>query len=232
MALDPDRLVPGAPRACWSPVAGCERSETAERRAAAFMAAAGDDNDGRDGAFFRDSARDLLKAYLHAAALAGLDIRAVLEWSRRPEDPTAAEVLLGSADAAPGWGDLVDLHTTGVRQTTSGVLRYVSRALACLAHRSVVADCCPPPGQGLDIPALLEANGTLYLMGKASRLGGDRAPADRGWPMRSSTAPSAWRRRRRRDASTRRCWACSMRRPTSPPYPACPRWSLTVGGGG
>ena len=170
-ALDPDSLVPGAERARWSPVAGCERSETAERRAAALLAATGEDADVQNGAFFRDSARDLLKAYLHAAAIAGLDVRAVLDWSRRPEDTTPTDILLSSPGAAPGWGDLVELHTTGAAETTSGVLRYVARALACLSHDAVVADCCPGPGQELDIERLLAANGTLYLMGKGSRLG-------------------------------------------------------------
>jgi type IV secretion system protein VirD4 len=170
-ALDPDSLVPGADRARWSPVAGCERSETAERRAAALLAATGDDGDVQNGAFFRDSARDLLKAYLHAAAVADLDIRAVLDWSRRPEDTTPTDILVSSPGAAPGWGDLVELHTTGAAETTSGVLRYVARALACLSHDAVVADCCPGPGRELDIEQLLGANGTLYLMGKGSRLG-------------------------------------------------------------
>jgi type IV secretion system protein VirD4 len=170
-ALDPDFLVPAAARARWSPVAGCERSETAERRAAALLAATGDDADVQNGAFFRDSARDLLKAYLHAAALEDLDVRSVLDWSRRPEDTTPTDILLSSSEAAPGWGDLIGLHTTGAAETTSGVLRYVARALACLSHDAVVADCCPGPGQALDIEALLRANGTLYLLGKGSRLG-------------------------------------------------------------
>jgi type IV secretion system protein VirD4 len=170
-ALDPDSLVPAAAKARWSPVTGCERSETAERRSAALLAATGDDADVQNSAFFRDSARDLLKSYLHAAAIASLDVRAVLDWSRRPEDTTPADILLSSPEAAPGWGDLIELHTTGAAETTSGVMRYVARALACLSHEAVVADCCPGPGQELDIEELLRANGTLFLLGKGSRLG-------------------------------------------------------------
>jgi type IV secretory pathway TraG/TraD family ATPase VirD4 len=170
-ALDPDLLAPAAKRARWSPVAGCERSEVAERRASAFLAATGEDVDVHNGAFFRDSARDLLKAYLHAAAVAALDIRAVLEWSRRPEDPTPAELLVGSPWSAPGWADLITLHTTGAAETTSGVLRYVARALACFSHEAVVEACCPMPGDELNIENLLRDNGTLYLLGKGSRLG-------------------------------------------------------------
>ena len=170
-ALDPDLLAPAAQRARWSPVAGCERSEVAERRAAALVAATGNDVDVHNGAFFRDSARDLLKAYLHAAALAALDIRAVLEWSRRPEDPTPGELLVSSPWSAPGWGDLIALHTTGASETTSGVLRYVARALSCFSHEAVVDACCPLPGEELSIDKLLLENGTLYLLGKGSRLG-------------------------------------------------------------
>ncbi len=146
-ALDPDLLAPAAEPARWSPVTGCEQSEVAERRAAALVAATGDDNDAQNGAFFRDSARDLLKAYLHAAALEGLDIRAVLDWSRRPDDPAPAEVLLSSPSAAEGWGDLVGLHTSGAPETTSGVLRYVARALACFSHEAVIDACCPGPAR-------------------------------------------------------------------------------------
>jgi len=170
-ALDPDQLVPAAQPARWSPVAGCERSEVAERRASALVAATGDDDNVQNGAFFRDSARDLLKAYLHAAALEGLDIRAVLDWSRRPDDSTPAELLLSSPWAASGWGDLVALHTGGAPETASGVLRYVARALACFSHDAVVETCCPAPGEQLDLEQLLLENGTLYLVGKGSRLG-------------------------------------------------------------
>jgi type IV secretory pathway TraG/TraD family ATPase VirD4 len=170
-ALDPDQLVPAAAPVRWSPVAGCERSEVAERRATALLAATGGDADVRDGGFFRDSARDLLKAYLHAAALGGLGIASVLEWSRHPEEMAPAEVLASSPFAAPGWADLVSLHTTGAPETTSGVMRYVARALACFSHQAVIEACSPFSGDELDIERVLGENGTLYLTGKGSRLG-------------------------------------------------------------
>lgn len=171
VALDPDEMVPGAEPARWSPVSGCESSQVAERRATALVAAAGDDNGALNGGFFRDSARDLLKAYLHAAALDGLDMRAVLSWSRSPDDPAPAEVLASTPWAAPGWDELIALHTSGAAETTSGVVRYVARALACFSHRRVVELCCPPASQELDIAQFLKEKGTLYLTGKSSRLG-------------------------------------------------------------
>ena len=85
--------------------------------------------------------------------------------------PRPPEVLVSTPAAAPGWGDLIELHTTGAAETTSGVLRYVARALACLSHEAVVADCCPGPGQALDIEELLRANGTCTCWAKAPRSG-------------------------------------------------------------
>lgn len=171
VVMDPDGMVPAADRVRWSPLDGCQSSEVAERRATAFVSAVGEERDSQNSGFFRDSARDLLKAYLHAAALEGLDLRAVLAWSRRPDDPTPAEVLATSTMAAPGWADLIEVHTTGAEETTSGVLRYVARALACFSHESVVAASCPAPGEGTPVEDILLRRGTIYLLGKASRLG-------------------------------------------------------------
>jgi type IV secretory pathway TraG/TraD family ATPase VirD4 len=170
-ALDPDGLVPAAAPIRWSPVAGCESSQVAERRAAALVAAVGDDNDTRHGAFFRSSARDVLKCYLHAAALDGKDIRSVLEWSRRLDDPTAAEILRGHESAAPGWAGIIAVHTTEAGETTSGVMRHLAQALSCFSHEAVIALCCPRRSQAFDIAEFLKANGTVYLLGKEASLG-------------------------------------------------------------
>jgi type IV secretory pathway TraG/TraD family ATPase VirD4 len=171
LALDPDRLVPAAEPVRWSPVAGCEVSEVAERRATALMAAVGEEGEGGNGAFFRDSAREVLKCYLHAAGLDGADIRAVLGWSRRPDDPGPGRILSQAPGAAPGWGELLGVHTTGAAETTSGVMRYVARALACFGHDRIIGLCAPGAGQGVQLPQLLAERGTLYVLGKGSRLG-------------------------------------------------------------
>lgn len=171
VVFDPDRLIDGATPVRWSPVGGCDNSVTAERRAAALLAAAGDTGDSRYGAFFVDAARDVLKCYLHAAALTRSDIRTVLGWSRRLDDPTPAEILRTDPNAAPGWAGIIAVHTTGAVETTSGVMRHLARALACFSHPHVIDACCPEPGDSFDIPRFLQANGTVYLLGKDSGLG-------------------------------------------------------------
>jgi len=169
--LDPDAMVPGAAQLRWSPVAGCEATEVAERRAGALLAAVGELTDSRHGTFFRDSARDVLKCYLHAAALDGRDVRTVLEWSQRLDDPAPVEVLRRHPGAGTGWAGLLAVHTTGAPETTSGVMRHLSQALACFSHARVVALCCPEPGKAFDVEAFLEDNATVYLLGKGTSLG-------------------------------------------------------------
>ena len=169
--FDPDRLVKTADPVRWSPVSGCQDSVTAERRAGAFLAAAGEAGDARHGAFFVDAARDVLKCYLHAAALDGGDIRTVLGWSRRVDDPTPAHILRTHPAAAPGWAGIIAVHTTGAAETTSGVMRHLARALACFSHPHVIDACSPPPDASFNVPAFLQANGTVYLLGKDTGLG-------------------------------------------------------------
>lgn len=169
--FDPAHLVAGAPAVRWSPVQGCEDSVVAERRAAALLAAAGETDDSRNGAFFADAARDVLKCYLHAAALSGGDIRTVIGWSRRLDDPTPDDILRTEPGAAPGWAGIVKVHTTGAEETTSGVMRHLARALACFSHPHVLDVCCPEPDRQFDIAQFLQANGTVYLLGKDSGLG-------------------------------------------------------------
>jgi type IV secretion system protein VirD4 len=80
-------------------------------------------------------------------------------------------VLRFEPDAAPGWAGIINVHTTGAVETTSGVMRHLARALACFSHRHIIEACCPDPGSGFDIESFLKANGTVYLLGKNSGVG-------------------------------------------------------------
>jgi type IV secretion system protein VirD4 len=117
------------------------------------------------------SARDVLKWYLHAPALDGRDIRSVLEWSRRLDDPIAAQILRSAEAAAAGWAGIIAVHTTAAGETTSGVMRHIAQALACFSHEAVVELCCPRAAGAFDIARFLKNNGTIYLLGKDARLG-------------------------------------------------------------
>jgi len=170
VVLDPDRLAPSLPPVRWSPVAGCEDSRVAERRAQALVAASGDDA-GHHAEFFRGSAADVLKGYLHAAALTGRTMRDVAGWAARPNDTTAMRILAGHPTTAVDWAGTIGTHTSGAEQTTSGVMRTLARALACFGHSDVMEMCCPEPGEEFDVERFVHTSGTVYLLGKQPAAG-------------------------------------------------------------
>ena len=170
MVLDPDGLAPAATPVRWSPVAGCQDSRVAERRAQALVAASGDDS-GPHADFFRGSAADVLKGYLHAAALTNRTMRDVLRWAAKPTDPTPTRILAEHPTSAVDWAGTIATHTTGAEQTTSGVMRTLARALACFGHSDVMALCCPEPGEEFDVDGFLESSATVYLLGKQPAAG-------------------------------------------------------------
>src|SRR2546429_8765362 len=90
-----DLRVPSSFR--WSPVEGCRAPATAIRRADAFAFAVSQE-DVPDGSSWSAKASDYLRGYLHAAALAGHDLRAVAAWAAGA-DPGIPERILAAAGA-------------------------------------------------------------------------------------------------------------------------------------
>jgi type IV secretion system protein VirD4 len=165
-ALDPDGLVPGASRVRWSPVAGCQSTRTADRRAGALLAAGADTSDVTSGEFFRASARAVLATLLHAAALGEATMADVVGWAADPGNPEPLQILSRNGESRVDWGERLARHTSGSEVTTSGVMRTVDLALSCFQHDDVLEQCSPAPGEHFDFVGFLEENGTLFALGK------------------------------------------------------------------
>ena len=169
--FDPQGLLPDGPALLWSPILGCRDPEVALRRADALLSGnPGRDDEARQGGIFTHSARELLGCYLRAADLDGRDLRSVLAWASRLSDPAPADILRQRAPE-DDWAAKGVTHTTGAPETTSGVARYLTQALACFAHGGVVATCCPARGRNFNIEAHLRAQGSVYLFGSGAGLG-------------------------------------------------------------
>ena len=144
----------------WSPVDGCEEHATAIRRADAFAQAVSQKGV-EDGTFWSAKASDYMRAYFHAAALAGLDMRAVAGWVLG-HDPDTPEQILAGAGADQWAMTLAELR--GEAQKTASTVRMVmSRALSFMADPVLAACVLPGPG-GFDIEAFLRERGTLYMI--------------------------------------------------------------------
>jgi type IV secretion system protein VirD4 len=156
----------------WNPLDGCDVPSVAMRRADAFAHAVSQKGV-EDGGFFGSKASGALRAYFHAAGLAGYDLSAVSEWVLSGDTETAAGILRGRA-AAEFTGSLRELASEA--QKTAVTIRMVmSSALNFMADPILAASVLPGHTGGLDIAKFLASNSTLYMVAEAAA-GSDEAP--------------------------------------------------------
>lgn len=166
----------------WDLVAGCEDPEEAIRRAAAMVHGRPVSSETSSNAdFFAGKAVTVLQCFLHAAALEGLDARAVLGWYRIIGDDTPYEILSAHPNAAPGWAEELRAETRGqATPTIESTMRTLGLALQCLSLPRVIDLVCPGPGEGFDVDGFIVANrDTLMVLseGKTTASTGPLASA-------------------------------------------------------
>jgi type IV secretion system protein VirD4 len=169
LLFDPTNLSrwPG-PRVSWSPVRGCDNTLTAMIRARALVRSSGAGKNVTNGDFWAGTAETVLRCYLHAAALAGKDMRGVLRWVAQQTNPEPAQILSASQSGASWAGELAGI-AQGHEQTRSAIFASVGLALAPLADPRILMACCPPsPSDGFDERSFLGTKRTLHILGLAS----------------------------------------------------------------
>ncbi|WP_433860338.1 type IV secretory system conjugative DNA transfer family protein [Streptomyces kronopolitis] len=169
VTFDPQGVVPGQEPLRYALIPGADDTQVAELRARAFIAGAGKSGSGDEAAsFYRDQAADVLMCLLHAAALDGAGIRQVLQWARRFNDPAPRAILDHHPGAGPQWSDKLVTAVSGDERTVGNTRATLSRALAPFAHESVIASLDVDTDTATDIEGLVNANGSIYLLGKDS----------------------------------------------------------------
>ncbi|MDT0446819.1 type IV secretory system conjugative DNA transfer family protein [Streptomyces johnsoniae] len=172
LTLDPQELAPGQPPLRWSPLHGAQDTITAELRGRAFIAGtrttttSGAQDEGA--AHYRHLAGTWLSCLIHAAALDGATWRHVLRWAKRPADPAPRRILEHHPGAGPQWAESLLDATTGDERAIGNTRSTLAHALAAFAHQPVIDAVDIPPEHATDIEQLLNADGTLYLLGKDS----------------------------------------------------------------
>jgi type IV secretion system protein VirD4 len=163
--FDPQGLVPDAEKLRWNPVKGCELPQTAILRARGFagFAGVGPALDG-GGAYWEQVAASVIRSYLHAAALEGLGVEQLLDWSRRPAAREPIRILSRHSGAARGWDE--DLATSAEVEPRhrDSIWATVRRAFDCFAD-PLVLEATRVDHDTFDPGAFLKEHGTIYLMG-------------------------------------------------------------------
>lgn len=170
--LDPFNLAPGVPELLWDPIAGCEDSMVAERRAKAFAAGtikgATQQSSDQGARFYAGECAKVLQAFFHAAAIAGATLDDVLQWVANPRDNAQAEEILRTHPAAePLWDGLLRGALYGDERTAGNTITTVQQAFQLFFQSGIRERCVPRPGRpATDIERVIREGGTLYLLGR------------------------------------------------------------------
>lgn len=175
LASPESKFASGFPAVRWNPIVGCENFKVASNRARALVS--GGDVDGKTDSgtdkFFRDSASEVLAAWLQAAAMdPGKDIEDLVRWLRDTDLATAQSILQTATtpEAATAVMNMITHLDPAAGRTTSGVKRYLNFAISSLSSGQGRALCGPRSGKQFDIAALIEAGGTIYLLAEPEEM--------------------------------------------------------------
>ena len=169
------KFAAGFPLVRWNPIVGSQNFKIATNRARALVAG-GDAEGGGDSStdkFFRDSATQVLAAWLQAAAMdPKKDIEDLVSWLATTDLATAQSILQTAAtpEAATAVMNMVTHLDPAAGRTTSGVKRYLNFAISSLASGQGRAMCGPRGEAQFDMAALIKAGGTVYLLAEPDEM--------------------------------------------------------------
>ncbi|MGM1064289.1 type IV secretory system conjugative DNA transfer family protein [Saccharothrix sp. Mg75] len=169
------RFTAGFPQVRWNPIDGCADFAVATRRAHALVA--GSDTAGtqrrgsEDDVFFRNSASEVLAAWLYAAALGGYGLDEIIQWLSDTQHTTPRRVLAEHphADRTALLALTTHLSTRSDR-TTSGVERYLALTINALISSEGRAFCDVDSGQSFDMAGFVRKGGTVYVLADPDRV--------------------------------------------------------------
>ena len=150
----------------WNPLEGCQDPAVAIRRAEPFTAAVSMKGV-EDASFWTSKASDYLRAYMHAAALAGLDFRDITRWVLGNGATEPEQILTNAGSPSRQWAAQLAELRGEANKTAQTIRMTMSRAIAFMTDPAIAQSVLPTPGAGLDIGAFLRDCGTLYLIAEA-----------------------------------------------------------------
>lgn len=159
---NPEEVGDFASTFAWNPVAGCEDMVTAVRRAG-YMIEATTARGLADETFWTDQASMVLAAVMHAAGLAGGDMRHVYRWILE-NDQQPDQILADHPGAADTARTQYRQYRALPERTRAGISATINSALRFMQDPRVVASLLPAAGEGFDFTGFLLGDDTLYLV--------------------------------------------------------------------
>ena len=169
------KFAAGFPLVQWNPIAGAENYRVATTRARALVSG-GDSDTGADSGtdkFFRQSATEVLSAWLQAAAMdPGKDIEDIVDWLSTTDLATPQNILqtAATAEARTAIMNMLTHLDPAAGRTTSGVKRYLNFAISSLASGQGRALCGLRSGNQFNMAKLINDGGTVYLLAEPDEM--------------------------------------------------------------
>lgn len=163
--FDPDGrfvLPAGMERLRWTPLVGCTDELTALQRANALFA--GRPNTSGDEAYWRQEGRNVLCAYLLAAARSDMTMMEVVRWAAQSNDTAPAEIL-ADVDDSGLWSASLNAAITNDPRYKAGVWGQVKQALEPFMLPSVRQVAGIHARDSFTADAFLDDWHTLYMLG-------------------------------------------------------------------
>ncbi|MFC4327345.1 type IV secretory system conjugative DNA transfer family protein [Streptomyces andamanensis] len=165
LLYDPAHLCDTPARLHWSPLTGCADKDTAVARAAALLAPV--QSTAKIDQTLNDTARTLLRCYLHAAAVDGRTVRHVHRWSQGTQLQEAVRILRTSPKAATGSAGELEAALTAHPDRRDLAQELTGRALAALSTVNIREACTPHRNDAVALDSFVNEGGTLYLVGES-----------------------------------------------------------------
>ncbi|MEU7584493.1 type VI secretion protein [Streptomyces sp. NPDC041068] len=165
LLYDPLHLCDTPARLHWSPTSGCQDRTTADQRAAALLAPIRPT--AKLDSAVADTARTLMRSFLHAAAVADKPMKLVHRWSQGTQVQEAVRILRTHPKASSGAAGELEAALTAHPERRDIAQELTARALSALFTVHVRESCTPNRTDALTLDSFVDEGGTLFVVGEA-----------------------------------------------------------------
>jgi type IV secretion system protein VirD4 len=171
LLFDPLRQATALPLLRWDPVRDCVDPTVAMRRAQALMSSV-DMNGVENGNAWKARGQAILRNLLHAAAISGDGIHAVLRWSFDQTAVEPAAILQRSTLAPDSWATLQFQAIQTPERQRAGYYMPIEGAVDCFMHPAVLDTCTPSAKEHFDTMSFFfdsHGQSTVYLLAQRNQ---------------------------------------------------------------
>ncbi|MGP4115366.1 type IV secretory system conjugative DNA transfer family protein [Streptomyces sp. 4N509B] len=162
--LDPAGLSGWPQQLRWPLTSGCERYQTARKRAEILVATTKTSEDTTNGGYFALNAMTLITCWLHAAALNDRPVADVLGWAADPDNREAVDLL--ACRDRHALAELLAGQHAAAPEERSASWRTAQQPFVALYDDRIADVFAPNPPDSFSIEQYLTHGGTLFLIGE------------------------------------------------------------------